>query len=150
MEHGSSLRLLLSFLNVDSVLSFLKINTQGKAVVKNFTAIKILPIDSRDWSNELFLELSLAREIEIHLSTGVYKGKFLSFSKVSEIVIMNLEIFTLIKNDKEILFAVEEIPDLVLVKCRKPKRIKEDGWDCFWSGFENGHVVFCLDKPIGF
>lgn len=150
MEHSLGLRL-LSFLSTDSIFSFLKSIILKKILgVKNFTAIKILPIDSKDWSNELLSKLELSNEIEIHLPTGVYKGRPHSFIQFSEIVIMNLEIFTLIKNDKEILFAIEEIADLVLVNCRKPKRIKEEGWDCFWSGFENGHVVFYFDKPVGF
>ncbi len=150
MEPSSGLRL-LSFLGTDSIFSFLKSITLEKILgVKNFTAIKILPIDSKDWSNELLSKLKLSNEIEIHLPTGVYKGRPHSFIQFSEIVIMNLEIFTLVKGGREVLFSIEEIPMLVLAESKKPKRIKEEGWDCFWSGFENGHVVFYFDKPTGF
>jgi hypothetical protein len=100
------------------------------------------------WTEEMCKRCLSAESVEVHLPrlTGeVYKSLVTSLSQIDGILQMDLKLHP--KDISRSATYFNSFKRFDLDNARKPKIIKEDGWDLIQFSFEGGHVVIYFSKP---
>lgn len=134
------------FFSAGLVLETISGNEQEVGVVRS---VRFVLSKNENWSEEFFTRISLAKEILIHLDGWVYKGFPVDLANMASDMILCIHFYSSVKNERESMIYLEDIPVFELWEFGKPLIIKEDGWDLIHLAFTDGFIDFFFAYPPG-